>query len=213
MKEQEKVLVQQNQTNSKTAKAKLDAALGISPDHSIDDFLNSLTVENDSAKNAVEKIDDTVKKEVESIDKEIHSIASFGDEDHNKKVMSMIAIDTSLKNIDELISISKEVIKHIYENIVCTELVDSELIHAAATFIESCHLNIKEYIDLYKDRLKFFDKVQFEMLQQKHKMELLHEKYKLEAEKQGANATDVTPTGMVEFDVTKIINDLKNQNI
>lgn len=198
---------------SKTSKAKLDAALGIAPDKSIDDFLNSLSIENDSAKQAVDKIDQTVKDEVKTIDNEIRAIATFDGSDENKKVMSMIAIDKSLQNIDELIAISKDVIKHIYENIACTELIDSELIHAAAAFIESCHLNIKEYIDLYKDRLKFYDKVQFEMLQQKNRKELLEYKHKLEMEKLDAKAIDVTPEGMVKFDHDDITKMLKDQNI
>lgn len=198
---------------SKTSKAKLDAALGIAPDKSIDDFLNSLSIENDSAKQAVDNIDQTVKDEVKTIDNEIRAIATFDGSDENKKVMSMIAIDKSLQNIDELIAISKDVIKHIYENIACTELIDSELIHAAAAFIESCHLNIKEYIDLYKDRLKFYDKVQFEMLQQKNRKELLEYKHKLEMEKLDAKAIDVTPEGMVKFDHDDITKMLKDQNI
>jgi len=203
---------------SKTSKAKLDAALGISPDKSIDDFLDSLSMENGSAKNAVDKIDSSVKSEVENIDASIKalsvpSVDSDEVEEYDRKLMSLVAIDSSLKNIDELINISKDVIKHIYENISCTELIDSELIQAAASFIESCHLNIKEYIDLYKDRLKFYDKVRIEMLQQKHRIEVLREKYRLEKEKKEAEAVDVTPTGTMIFDHDKIINDLKNQNI
>lgn len=196
---------------NKTAKSKLDAALGITPDKSIDDFLESLSMENDSAKNAVNKIDDSVKEEVSTIDNAIKEITVS--DDYNQKALSLIAIETSLKNIDELITISKEVIKHIYENIVCTELVDSELIHAAAAFIESCHLNVKEYIDLYKDRLKFYDKVRFEMLQQQNRLELVREKHKLDMEKQNSGAIDVTPEGMMSFDHDKIINDLKKENI
>ena len=195
---------------SKTSKSKLDAALGITPDKSIDDFLNSLTIENNSAKEAVDKIDQSVKDEVANIDNEIKAI-SFAGSDESKRLLSIVSIDNSLKNIDELINISKDVIKHIYENIVCTELVDSELIHAAAAFIESCHLNVKEYIDLYKDRLKFYDKVQFEMLQQKHRRELLETKQKFEREKLDAKAVDVTPTGMKTFNQEDIINALKNQ--
>ncbi len=201
-------------TNPTTSKAKLDAVLGISPDKSIDDFLESLTVENNSAKEAVEKIDQTVKEEINSIDKEINNLTiSKNIDDENQKVMSIVAIDKSLKNIDELITISKEVIKHIYENIVCTELIDSELIHAAAAFIESCHLNVKEYIDLYKDRLKFFDKVQFEMLQQKHKKELLDYKHKLDMEKKSSDAVDITDTGMVTYNHDAITQILKEENI
>lgn len=197
---------------SKTSKSKLDAALGIAPDKSIDDFLNSLTIENNSAKEAVDKIDQSVKDEIANIDNEIKAI-SFVGSDESKRLLSIVSIDNSLKNIDELINISKDVIKHIYENIVCTELIDSELIHAAAAFIESCHLNVKEYIDLYKDRLKFYDKVQFEMLQQKHRRELLEAKQKFEREKIDAKAVDITPTGMKTFNQEDVINALKNQNL
>ena len=197
---------------NKTSKAKLDAALGIAPDKSIDDFLNSLSLENDSAKKAVDNIDETVKKEVASIDEEIKTISTCGSNE-SQRLLSIVSIDNSLKNIDDLISISKEVIKHIYENIVCTELVDGELIRSAAVFIEACHLNIKEYIDLYKDRLKFYDKVQFEMLQQKHRKELLETKQKFEREKIDAKSIDVTPSGMKTFNQEDIVNALKNQEI
>lgn len=199
--------------SQKSSKAKLDAALGISPDKSIDDFLQSLTIENDSAKNAVQKIDQSVKNEVENIDKAIIDLNNSAYENEGDRLLSIVKIDDSLKNIDELINISKDVIKHIYENIACTELIDSELIHAAAAFIESCHLNVKEYIDLYKDRLKFYDKVKFEMLQQKHKKELLEYKHKLDMEKKNNGAIDITPTGMVEFDTDRIIEKLKDQTL
>ena len=197
----------------KTSKSKLDAALGIAPDKSIDDFLNSLTIENNSAKEAVDNIDKSVKEEVENIDKELKALSFGNGFDESQKLLSIVSIDKSLKNIDDLISISKDVIKHIYENIVCTELVDSELIHAAAAFIESCHLNVKEYIDLYKDRLKFYDKVQFEMLQQKHRRELLEAKQKFEREKLDSKSIDITPTGMRTFNQEDIVNALKNQKL
>lgn len=195
---------------NKTAKAKLDAALGIKPDTSIDDFLNSLSMENDSAKKTVDKIDSSVKEEVSTIDSAIKDMTI--DSDYDKKAMALTSIETSLKHIDELISISKDVIRHIYENIVCTELVDSELIHAAAAFIESCHLNVKEYIDLYKDRLKFYDKVRMEMILQKNRLELVREKHKLDMEKKDAGAIDV-PADMATYRQEDIINALKNQNI
>lgn len=200
-------------TMKQTSKSKLDAALGITSDKTIDDFLESISLENDSAKEAVEKIDSEVKKELLSIDNEINNINNIQKSDYNDKIISITSIEKSLKNIDELIVISKDIIKHIYENIACTELVDSELIHAAATFIESCHLNIKEYIDLYKDRLKFFDKVQFEILQQKHKKELLDYKHKLDMEKEASKAIDVNTTeNMVQFDHDAISKILKNEN-
>ena len=74
-------------------------------------------------------------------------------------------------------------------------------------------MNVKEYIDLYKDRLKFFDKVQFEMIQQKHKKELLQLKHKLDLEKMDAKSPtiDIAPEGTVLFDTDGIIDFLHKQ--
>lgn len=194
---------------STTSKKKLDELLGISDGSSVDDFLNNLTVENDSAEEAISKINDDVKHEVEKIDAKI---ANFGNADDREKLMSLIDIKSSLGSIDELIEISKNVIKHVYENIVCTELVDSELIHAAAAFIESCRLNIHEYIEIYKDRAKFLNKVEFEMLQQKHRIELLDKKFELDMKKNESKAIDIVPDNMKAFnqeDVVKALKDLQ----
>ena len=42
--------------------------------------------------------------------------------------------------------------KHIYENFCSSDLLDSELIGAAAKLLESIHINVKEFIDMYRDR-------------------------------------------------------------
>jgi len=49
--------------------------------------------------------------------------------------------------------------KHIYSGIIATDLIDSELVGAAAKMLESIHINIKEFIDMYKDRQRYVDKV------------------------------------------------------
>lgn len=193
----------------KTAKSKLDAALGITQDSSIDDFLESLTLENDSAKKAVDKIDETIKKEVSNIDANIDTIQRI--DDFSKQSESLIQIKSSLSNIDDLITISKEIIKHIYEVVVSTELVDSEMIHAAATLIESCHLNVKEYIDLYRDRLKFCEKVQLEMLKHKNNLEILEKRHQYEMEKASQNTVDAE--GGIVYNIDDITKTLKNEQI
>lgn len=48
---------------------------------------------------------------------------------------------------------------HIHEGIMSSELIDSELIQAASKFLESMHINIAEFISLYRDKQKFIEKV------------------------------------------------------
>lgn len=194
----------------KTSKQKLDELLGISSGEDIDGFLEKLTTETEDAKEAFDKIDDSVREEIKAIDTSIATL-NGGNLSEHEKTLSIASIESSMKDISELIDVSKGIIKHVYNNIVCTELVDSELIHAAAAFIESCHLNVKEYIDLYKDRLKFLDKIQFEILQQKHRMELLDKKHEYEMEKLRGGAVDV-PEGMVSFDTDKLLDELNKKD-
>lgn len=190
-----------------TSKKKLDALLGIEDGSSVDEFLENLTIENDSAETALSSIDEGVKAEVAKVDEQL---ATIKDKDFRDKMMSLIDIKDSLNSINELIEISKGVIKHVYDNIICTELVDSDLIHAAAAFIESCRLNVHEYIDIYKDRVKFLEKVEFEMLQQGNRMQLLEKKYELEMKKKEAQGVDAVPENMRTFNTDEVMNALKN---
>lgn len=63
------------------------------------------------------------------------------------------------------------------------ELVDSDAVHSLASLMESSHLAVKEYIDLYRDRLNFYDKVRMEQIKHQHKLEELDHKHKLDMEK------------------------------
>ena len=190
-----------------TSKKKLDAILGIDENSSVDDFLNNLSIEDSSAEDAVAKIDEGVKEQVEKID---DALANIKNKDLIEQLTSLIDIKSSLNSINELIEISKGVIKHVYDNIICTELVDSDLIHAAAAFIESCRLNVHEYIDLYRDRTKFLEKVQFEMLQQNNRMQLLEKKFELEMKKKESQAMDVIPEGSKSYNQEDVVDALRN---
>lgn len=55
-------------------------------------------------------------------------------------------MDTSLREVEDLITLSKQLFKHLYENIVSSDLIDSELIEAAAKMLESVHVNIGEFL-------------------------------------------------------------------
>ena len=55
-------------------------------------------------------------------------------------------MELSLKEVEELISLSKWMFKHIANNILSSDLIDSELVHAASVLMESIHVNIAEFI-------------------------------------------------------------------
>ena len=55
-------------------------------------------------------------------------------------------ISTSLGHIKELVDISKDSIKCIYQQIVDSELIDSELVGSFSKLLEAVHIQISEYI-------------------------------------------------------------------
>lgn len=151
----------------------LNKALGIDD---IDDFLSDLDVKDDI--NQLDKINNQVADNLEKIDNQI--------EKYNQSGLTNIEvcdISTSLSEIKELIDVSKNVIRHIYDSIVSSDLVDSELISSFAKLMESTKLTVGEYINLYKDRLMFYDKIRLETLKHKHDMEKIKYKHDLDMEK------------------------------
>lgn len=194
------------QMNKMTTKEKLDSALGISDGSSFDELLDTLTV--DTATTAMEKVADNVKETVKDLDKNISNCLSG-----NYSITSLNDIGTYLDGINELINIAKTILTHLYKNIITTDvtLVDPELINATSTFITSCRDSIKEWIDLYRDRAKFLDKIQLQLLEHQHKKDLL--KYKFELEAEFNNSQTKTPENMKIYrqeDLVKLIDSIDN---
>jgi hypothetical protein len=67
-------------------------------------------------------------------------------------VLALKNMDLSMKEVEDLINLSKNLFKHVYENIVSSDLLDSELIAASAKMLESVHINIAEFLQMYRDR-------------------------------------------------------------
>lgn len=112
--------------------------------------------------------------------------------------------------LKELIDTSKRVVQHVYESIVTSDLVDSELIQAMAKLIEATHINISDYIDIYRQKTAFFDKVKLMNLQHAQKADLMRLRYELEEKlRMKKNAVDV-PEGMVSFSFEDAANAAKS---
>lgn len=188
----------------------INEALGLG-DGGIDAFLSDLTVDNASFDQQFSKIDDKVKENVSEID---NQIAQYNAQGIAK--VDVANLNSSLSEIKELITLSKGAIKHIYDSLVSSELVDSELAAALSKLMESSHLAIAEYIQLFKDRMTFYDKVRLEMLKFNQKKELMEMKHKLDMEKMEKKNEEgsIETKNMVSYsqeDITKMLNEVEKE--
>ena len=152
-----------------TSKEKLDKMLGIKPDQSIDDFLNDLDSQTESISNTFAAIDDSVKSSLQKVDDGLKAI-NAGTSD---SILTLKNIDLSMKEAEDMIGWAIKLFKHIYENICTSDLIDAELVGSAAKMLESIHINLSEFIDLYREKQRFVDKIKLMILQQEQKKELM----------------------------------------
>lgn len=126
-------------------------------------------------------------------------------------------ISTSLGHIKELVDISKDSIKCIYQQIVDSELIDSELVGSFSKLLEAVHIQISEYIGLYKDRQNFYYKVKLEAIKQQNKLEQmrLKQEYDLEkiekSKKNGAITVDNMTVPYSQEDLIKQLDDAEKE--
>jgi hypothetical protein len=78
----------------------------------------------------------------------------------------------SLREIEDMVSLSKNVLKHVAEGILSTPLIDSEAVQALSKLVESIHISIGEFIQVYRDKQDFITKVQLMQMQHQQKIEL-----------------------------------------
>lgn len=107
-----------------TTKEKIDQALGISCGKSMDEMLDELNVDSESVHKTLDGFDSTLQNAVKQIDdKALELQQNIGN-----GTLAISDMTASLKEIEGLISEAKEVFLHIKDNIVSTDLIDSELI-------------------------------------------------------------------------------------
>lgn len=160
--------------NTEMSTQKINEALGI---ESIDSFLSTLNIDNDKI-DQLNQVDEQVKNDIQKIDAQV--------DNYNKNGITKVDIDDiqqSLGHIKELVDISKETIRYIYQQLIDSELIDSELVGSFSKLLEAVHLQISEYIGLYKDRQNFFYKIKLEAIKQENKLEQMRLKNELEIEK------------------------------
>lgn len=169
--------------------------------------MNDLTIEADEISSTMTNIDNGVKNTVDELDKNLTILSSSND---SNSMLTMSNIESNLTELKDLIDISKKVIMHVYESVITTDLVDSELIGALAKLIEATHINIADYIGLYRQRVSFYDKMKMMAYQQQQKIELMRIKHELDMKKIESKSIQAQPEGMVSYtyeDISKIVND------
>lgn len=186
---------------NKSSIERINEALGVS---NIDELLDSISIENQES---VEKISDTISAEVVTTLTEINNdIISY----NNGNMSSVASIETNLNEVSELININKMLIQRVYENVETSELIDSELTNSAATLIKSCMDSIKIFVDLYREKKAFYNKIALEMLTQKHRLEMLqrrHDYKMIESGMSKKNEADVETS--IEYSQESIVKALQ----
>lgn len=179
----------------KTTKDKIDELLGISEDKTLDSILDDMTLEVKEAEQTWDKTSSEIKENLEEVDKQFEVMKQGGN-----PILAISSMDHSMKELEDLIKMSKDMYRHVYENVISSELIDSELLGSAGKLLESIHINIAEFIALYRDRQKFIEKIKLMIFAQNQKLELMREKHRLTleimkakaAEKETVDAVDTT---------------------
>lgn len=194
-----------------TSKEKIDQILGIETGESIDDFLDGLTIDKtDEMKDIVSNIDDNVKANLQNIDSKMSELQQ------NSVIAPTILVDinSSMKEVEDLIQLSKAMFKHIYEAIITCELCDSELVQAASKLLESIHVNIAEFISLYRDKTRYIERIKIMTFQQEQKKELMALKHKYDMEKlQNAQGDAIETEGKMMYSVEEITKMLNKMDV
>lgn len=179
----------------KTTSDKIDELLGLSEDTTSEDLVSKMIDDNSQIHEAFDQMKDKLSCEFDIVEQNIKNIKS-----NENPVLEIASIDHAMKKIERLIDLSEEMFEHIHENFCASDLIDSELLHAAAAFMESLHINISEFVSLYKDKQKFVEKVKLMVFSQKQKIEMMEKKQQMAIElmekkaklSESTNAVDVT---------------------
>ena len=193
-----------------TQQEKLDAIFGITGGKTVDEFLDSLTLESGNVQKTMESIDQNVKDQIQQLDACQVSIQTGQTTD---VMLDIATMNKSLKEIEEMVSLSKSILDHVAQSILATTLIDSETVQAYSKLLESIHLNIVEFIQVYKDKQNFINKIKFALFQQEQKKELMLYKHNLELEKiklksgpEPVDPNDVRTRPWSQEDITKMLN-------
>ena len=195
-----------------TQQEKLDAIFGITGGKTIDEFLDDLSLDAEKINDTMQSIDQSFKDQVDNIES-IQLSAST-----NMPLIDMKSMEHSLSEIEGIVNLAKDVMRHVAQSILATPLIDSEAVQAYSKLIESIHISIGEFISVYKDKQNFINKIKFSMFDQQQKKDLLKYKHDLALElikaKEGPKTIEPDSINTQQWrqeDITKLL-DRKIEN-
>lgn len=198
-----------------STKDKIDKALGLTNGQSIDDLLGDITTDVQKAEDAFEAVTGEMQNCLEEVDDQLE-VAQSGE----NSTLALKNLDSSMKEVEELIGMAKDMFRHVYENVISSELCDSELIGSVSKLLESIHLNLVEFISIYRDKQKFIEKVKFTLLQQNLKKELMDKKQaqaiellRLKAEDKVVDVEGSSGGAFSQEEMVKMLQDMGNAQI
>ena len=173
----------------KSTTEKINEALGISSDESIDDVISNFDSE-------LESIESGMKTTVEKIDCGIAKTDVHGLED-------------TFKELSDLIGSAKSMLINVYEYVSQSEILDPDVLRSGADLIKASREVIAEYLAVYKTKLLHYNNIEMEMLKFENKKKL--EKYKHELK---VSVNDILEDDMVKYikeDVVHALNKIDKQ--
>lgn len=189
-----------------TQQEKLDAIFGITGGKSVDEFLDELSLDTEKIGEAMEDIDQAFKDKADGIGNLQAQGPQCG------QLIDMKSMEHSLNELEGIINLAKDVMKHVAQSILATPLIDSEAVQAYSKLIESIHISISEFISVYRDKQTFINKIKYSLFDQQQKKDLLLYKHKLAIEylKAKDGPQSVTPDSVntcdwKQEDVTKMV--------
>lgn len=172
----------------KTSEQKINELLGIKDDQSVDEFLDGIQADATEIQDTMNHLDDGVKSSLEAVDQKLNELKKNGNAPE-----ALVDMDSSMKEVEDLIQVAKQLFKHVHASLVTCDLVDPEAIQAAAKLLEGIHINIAEFISLYKDKQRYVDKIRIMVFQQEQKKELMAIKHKYDMELKQLNGNGEDP--------------------
>lgn len=163
-----------------SSKEKIDAILGITGGKSVDEFLDSLTLDIDTVNGAMSQINDTAKTAMDKLDSCQQAIIQQGAQ---PSILQINDMQLAQKELEDVIMLSKQVYKHVAESVLATDLIDAELVHATSAMFAEIRASLSEFMSFYKNKQNFIDKIKYAIFQQEQKKELMLLKHQLELEK------------------------------
>ena len=157
-----------------TQQEKLDALLGITGGQDLDTYLDGLSLDeavqkNDEALSGIEQLsslDQDMKAKMEELQGMPSSLTNVAP---NELSIQMMSMDHSLKELEEMVDLSKDVIRHVQQSILATPLIDSEAVQAYSKLVESIHISISEFIGVYRDKQNFVNKIRYALFDKETK--------------------------------------------